>query len=327
MKHPRRWTREDLHAHLQHAIDLEFWTIPLYLTALYSIKGIQNAKLKDYPAAAKLIFSVVVQEMLHMEIVCNLSNALGYAPCFHAPHYGNKKSIPFIHPLKEQVPAFLNDYEVKLGALDVNRLKLFCVIEFPEEQKEIEWENQHSYRSIGELYQSLQTALPLCWDRFYVGDQKNIKQKETFKEYHNNNGKSHGFSQKINSLASALKAIDAIVEQGEGANALYVPSDYRPHDDFDLAMKEDKLSHYQKFKSLLHHHNNLPEVYTYQNKNAEAQSKLNKTFSTLLKELHLSFNSAGADMSPGFWQNMDAMKTCISDVWQSGACPHFEVDE
>ncbi|MBC8045416.1 MAG: hypothetical protein H7Y00_01330, partial [Fimbriimonadaceae bacterium] len=78
MKNPALWTKAELYAHLQHAIDIEFWTIPLYLTALYSIKGLKELKQKDYPDAAKLIQSVVIQGMLHLELVCNISNALGY---------------------------------------------------------------------------------------------------------------------------------------------------------------------------------------------------------------------------------------------------------
>ena len=36
--------REAVDKHLQHALELELWTIPLYLTALYSIKEIKNQK-------------------------------------------------------------------------------------------------------------------------------------------------------------------------------------------------------------------------------------------------------------------------------------------
>src|SRR3954470_8033680 len=33
-----QWTLEQLHEHLQAAVDLEFWTIPFYMAAAYSIK-------------------------------------------------------------------------------------------------------------------------------------------------------------------------------------------------------------------------------------------------------------------------------------------------
>ena len=80
MKAPQNWTVEDLHTHLQQAIDLEFWTIPLYLSALYSIQDLDKLDRDDYPVSAKLLAAVAIQEMLHLELVCNLANALGQQP-------------------------------------------------------------------------------------------------------------------------------------------------------------------------------------------------------------------------------------------------------
>jgi Ferritin-like len=48
----------DLYEHLQAAIELEHSTIPLYLTALYSIQPNSNREV------AEIIFSVVREEML-----------------------------------------------------------------------------------------------------------------------------------------------------------------------------------------------------------------------------------------------------------------------
>src|SRR5689334_7368265 len=133
MKNPAHWTKKELHSHLQHAVDVEFWTIPLYLTALYSIKGLRNLPKEKYPDAAKLIQSVVIQEMLHLEIVCNICNALGYAPCFHPPVYESDE-IPFIHPHHDFLPSPLHGYVCKPGALNEETLKLFCAIELPHER-------------------------------------------------------------------------------------------------------------------------------------------------------------------------------------------------
>lgn len=47
MKHPETWTKTDLHQHLEHVLKLELWTIPLYLTALYSIKDLEKLKLLE----------------------------------------------------------------------------------------------------------------------------------------------------------------------------------------------------------------------------------------------------------------------------------------
>ena len=147
MKNPIHWNKSDLHHHLQHALNLELWTIPLYLTSLYSIKDLKKLKPKEYPESAKLIFSVVVQEMLHMELVCNISNALGYPPKFFSPNYNEQKGIPFIHPSKENLPHDIKDYIVKPQPLNEQCLRLFCAIELPHPKKEMLWEKEKSYKS------------------------------------------------------------------------------------------------------------------------------------------------------------------------------------
>ena len=61
-------------AALQQAVELEHATIPLYLYALYSLVPGKN------DAIAAIIQSVVVEEMLHMTLACNVLNAIGGAP-------------------------------------------------------------------------------------------------------------------------------------------------------------------------------------------------------------------------------------------------------
>ena len=58
---------------LQAAVEVEHGTVPLYLTALWSI-------VNGSDAAASVIHSVVVEEMLHMTIAANTLNAIGGAP-------------------------------------------------------------------------------------------------------------------------------------------------------------------------------------------------------------------------------------------------------
>jgi Ferritin-like len=65
---------ESLRQVLQLAVELEHATIPPYLCALFSIVPGQNQEVAD------LIKSVVMQEMLHMALACNLLNAVGGSP-------------------------------------------------------------------------------------------------------------------------------------------------------------------------------------------------------------------------------------------------------
>src|SRR5262249_2013071 len=72
---------KDLYNHVQGAIELEHATIPLYLTAAYSIKPGRSSQ------AQQIILSVANQEMLHMTIACNVLNAIGGSPVIDKPGF------------------------------------------------------------------------------------------------------------------------------------------------------------------------------------------------------------------------------------------------
>ena len=74
-------TKEDLMQALQIAIELEHATIPPYITAYFSIKPGYNQEVSD------LIRSVVMEEMLHMSLACNLLNAIGGSPVIDKPGF------------------------------------------------------------------------------------------------------------------------------------------------------------------------------------------------------------------------------------------------
>jgi len=333
MKNPSAWDKTDLDRHLQHALNLELWTIPLYLTALYSIRDLPKSKHAEFPKAAKLIFSVVIQEMLHAEIITNLSHALGYSPKFKCPSYDESKGIPFIHPPSHSLPDDLKGYKVKPQALNRESLKLFCAIEMPHPRKEIVWEHESKYNSQPELYEALRLGVASLWNTCYVGENKNTKQKNNFKEYHNQHGKQHCFSININSRETALKAVEAIIEQGEGADSKHVPADFRPHvitDEivFDAAWFKGNLSHYQKFRILLHSCHKLPPVYEERitEESATANETMIRSYLNFWNEMEINFNSEGNDMRPSFWKEMWELGNSIAAVWESGMCPDFNLD-
>jgi len=74
-------TQDGLLNGLQQAIQLEHATIPTYLYALYSLKPDSNTEIQDR------IRSVVLQEMLHMGLACNILNALGGSPLIDRPQF------------------------------------------------------------------------------------------------------------------------------------------------------------------------------------------------------------------------------------------------
>jgi hypothetical protein len=151
-----------LKAIAQAAIDVELFTIPLYMTSLYSIEGMHEingannklylgrlwpgSKSKAAPAtdnerAFNIVFSVFIQEMLHLQMAANMASVVGARPDFTSAAlqderhgwtcYGPGKSvIPNIIDLKDTVN---EDVTVNVGPLDKDIIRLFLAIEQPEE--------------------------------------------------------------------------------------------------------------------------------------------------------------------------------------------------
>ncbi|ASS48756.1 MAG: hypothetical protein A3D31_06575 [Candidatus Fluviicola riflensis] len=101
---------------LQTAVLIEHSTIPPYLTALYSIKDGTNAP------ASQIIRSVVVEEMLHMIMVCNVLNAVNIQPSVNRPQ--NYPTYPMKLPLNV-------DFYVGLETFSTNSIATFIAIESP----------------------------------------------------------------------------------------------------------------------------------------------------------------------------------------------------
>jgi hypothetical protein len=152
-----------LNALIQAAINVELFTIPLYMVTLYSIQGMHeiNAsgqtfyKGRLWPGAATCadpktanehafnnIFSVFIQEMLHLQLASNLAAIVGVKPTFTSPVlqtenfgwrcYGPEKTvIPHIIDLEDTIP--YKNVKVALGPLDAERIELLLAIEEPEE--------------------------------------------------------------------------------------------------------------------------------------------------------------------------------------------------
>ena len=76
LQHQTTCMVDDLKTQLQTAFQLEFSTIPPYLSALFSIKNGSNYDIY------RRMYSVVIQEMYHMATVANILIAIGGA-CPH----------------------------------------------------------------------------------------------------------------------------------------------------------------------------------------------------------------------------------------------------
>src|SRR5580704_1021715 len=108
--------RQTLGKLLQAALQLEFATIPTYLSAAFSLTT-ANVKI------SQLILRIAREEMLHLTAVANLMNAIGIAPNIVAavPQYPYDLTV-LEHPLRLDLRSFSFDLIEKL----------FMAIEAPE---------------------------------------------------------------------------------------------------------------------------------------------------------------------------------------------------
>ncbi len=154
-----------VHAIVQAAVNVEEFTIPLYMCSLYSIQGMHaitgDNKLYEgrmWPGSATTstpdtdnknafnkIFKVFIEEMLHLQLVGNIAHCVGVAPKFTSEElmteetyawtcYGPElTTIPHILDFKDVKQGMGNDIKVNLGPLNKEQIKLFLAIEETEE--------------------------------------------------------------------------------------------------------------------------------------------------------------------------------------------------
>jgi len=158
----KRQDIQALRAIAQAAVNVELFTIPLYMTSLYSIQGMHaitgqgndfyqgrlwpGSKTSAKPESANeqafnLVFSVFIQEMLHLQMAANMATVVGVNPSFTATAlqdhrhgwtcYGPSNSIiPCIIDLKDTIAH--EDVPVNVGPLSEILVRLFLAIEQPE---------------------------------------------------------------------------------------------------------------------------------------------------------------------------------------------------
>ena len=218
----------DLHTALQQAIELEHATIPTYLTALYSIKPGCNVEI------ATLLRDVVIEEMLHMALACNLLVSIG-----GRPRIGHPGFVPnYPGPLPGGLRAGL---VVRLRRLSIAQVRdIFMSIEQPH--KVIEPVHGQADKgdpvdvtryTIGWFYDEIERSLTRLAERDQITFGHADEQVTGWRA-----GPGRLFA--IQSLHDARRAIHEIKRQGEGTSSL-------DPDDGDR-----ELAHYYKFAEIVH---------------------------------------------------------------------------
>jgi rubrerythrin len=217
-RYMRTTTVEDLRRALQQAIELEHSTIPPYLTALFSIKDGHNR------AVAEIIRSVVIEEMLHMALACNLLNAIG-----GEPQIGR---LGFVPQYPSKLPGGLRpDLTVSLRKASIEQIhRVFMGIEEPEET--LHPRARHAL-TIGWFYGQIESGLKALHEQdpglFRLGDP--ARQVVGWR------GPGELFA--VDSLETAMKAIREITDQGEGTSPI------NPADGYD------EIAHFYRFEEIV----------------------------------------------------------------------------
>ncbi len=189
-----------LQAHLQAALRVEHATIPPYLCALYSIPDGTNLE------AARVIRSVVMEEMLHMTLVANLLNAVGGTPVLAEPEF----PLRYPGPLPGSDAAF----EVALLPLSDPALATFLRIERPEQAGAPPQPGR--YHTLAQFYDAIRDGFErlvrdLGPDAVFTGPRERQVDPATW--YYGGGGDAIV----VHNLETARQAIDEVKEQGEGS--------------------------------------------------------------------------------------------------------------
>lgn len=229
-------TQEELERYLHAAVQLEHATLPIYLTALYSIHSGSN------PDAYHVLRAVAVEEMLHLTLAANVLNAIGGSP--------DLTVAGFVPSYPGRLPDGEEDFEVGIGPFTKESLESFCRIERPTPAPDPGSRvvasrpgfvsllssplapDLHFY-SIGEFYAAIERGL----DRLYAQDPglfRGDRSRQVTSEYFYSGG---GEIIEVFDLASAKSALALIAEQGEGLGG-------------GIYDNEDELSHYYRFDQL-----------------------------------------------------------------------------
>jgi hypothetical protein len=214
-------TIEDLRAALANAIALELSTIPPYLTALFSIKPGANA------AAGAIIRSVVIEEMLHLSLACNMLNAVGGRPRLPAAVLRYPSELPMGVGDKPGKPLV-----VPLARLSKTSIRTFMKIEEPEDPLAFPDARANAaavakYHTIGEFYTAIGHLMTKLGNRVFKGAKE--RQVTGWIGTH--------YLHSVFRLKDALNAITLIVDQGEGTTS-------------SPAADPDELAHYYRFEQI-----------------------------------------------------------------------------
>ena len=204
------YSLDGLKKSLQQAIELEHATIPAYLYALYSLQPEANKRIQS------LVLSVVLEEMLHMSLACNVLNAIGGSPVIDKPKFIPHYPGPLPGTVETGLIVPLSPFSLELVS------SVFMVIEEPEDPLEFPVIKPETLAAvppeltIGQFYDGIKKHIVHLGNSIFTGDA--------------NRQLTVGFTDliKVQDVHSAVAAIDLIVDQGEGTKTSPLDPEHEP---------------------------------------------------------------------------------------------------
>ncbi|CAM2011363.1 ferritin-like domain-containing protein [Acanthopleuribacter pedis] len=218
------FTQQDadlLRKHLQALVEVELFTIPLYLTAVYSFTeqalGYQHANQYPLYDLQQKALSVAVQEMYHLQGACNMANAFGVTPNFQQAVLNMPAEtpirVPHLDPGEHPLVGRLGNLPAVIGVLIAVEKPDAEATTFPPPNAQV------SYPAISDLYHATLHLLHQ-YARAYQ-DQPTTQDPHFIP---NNNQVAYGgfpSRYRYNTISTRLDLFhvaNAIAEQGEGTN-------------------------------------------------------------------------------------------------------------
>lgn len=224
--HPEKRDLDWIKNMLQIAIELEHSTLPLYLSAMFS------HKVQNYPSY-NLFRSIVMEEMVHMAIACNILAAIGGTPQI--------KNLNPDFPRKGLPGNAEPDVDAIIGRFSKIQLQNFLRIEMPGILLPDAYKDE-AYPTIEKLYAAIENAIRANADEVRTVMKKGGTSNQV--------GDDIGFTtityvEGEDPLLQIYSGIQEIIEQGEGT-----PSGNLHAGD----TSQGEASHYCRFAEIYYGH-------------------------------------------------------------------------
>ena len=226
--------REELFFLLSEAAQLEHMIMCQYLFATFSLKrdtseGLTQAQLEAIKHWERIVLDVAVQEMLHLALVNNLLIALGSIPYFDRANFPlHGKYFPagirlMLLPFGEQALQHFLFLERPEGMTREDAIGFEAAgLPYPPMPLDDIAPEAQDYATVGHLYRGIEQGFRHLVDKYgeervFIGPPQAQMTQKYF-----------GWPELIpvTDLASAVQAIETIVEQGEGARGEWQNAHY-----------------------------------------------------------------------------------------------------